>query len=222
MSQPVPCGLAMPRWSVPPQPGAPEGIASTAGLVASRENVSVLPPLSWRPSERNPGSVFLRSPVPAKAQSAPLWRLWPSEEMPVSPQFDGTNSSVSGSSTVLSATIEFSTEIVPWLSSRPPPSLLRAPPSLLAIVELVTVVVLPVPLEEHAPSSPPHRLKIPPPSAALLPAIVESLTDELPGGFGHRVGTEVLDPARVAAAVGIGAEVVGYERVRHGQRAAVV
>ena len=181
------------RWSVALQPGAPEGIASTAGLFASSASVSVLPPLSCRPLERNPGSVFLRSPVPAKAQSAPLWRLWPSEEMPVSPQFDGRSSSVSGSSTVLSATIEFSTEIVPWLSSRPPPSLLRVPPSLLAIVESVTVVVLPVPLEEQR-LSPPHQLKIPPPSAALLPAIVESLTASFPAASVTGLGPKFWIP----------------------------
>ncbi len=171
MSQPLPCGLAMPRWSVALQPAAPEAIASTAGLVASRAKVSVLPPLSCRPSERNPGSTPLRSPVAVKAQSAPLWRLWPSEEMPLSAQFDGRRSEVSESSTVLSATIEFSTEIVPSLASSPPPSLLRAPPSLSAIVESTIEVVLAV--------SP--QLKMPPPSAALLSAIVESRTVSFPG-----------------------------------------
>ena len=142
MSQPVPCGRVMSRWSVAVQPGAPEGIASTAGLVASSANVSVLPPLSCRPLDRNPGSMLLRSPVAVKAQSAALWRLWPREEMPLLPQFDGTRSAVSGSSTVLPETIEFSTEIVPSLASRPPPSVLRVPPSLFAIVELTIAVVL--------------------------------------------------------------------------------
>ena len=213
MSQPVPCGLAMSRWSVALQPGALGGIASTAGLVASSASVSVLPPLSCRPLERNPGSRFLRSPVAAKAQSAPLWRLWPRDDMPLSPQFEGRRSPVSGSSTVLSATIEFSTVIVPWLASRPPPSVLRVPPSLLATVELTIEVVLLV--------SP--QLKTPPPSAALLAVDRRVVDGQLPGRFGHRVGTDVLDAARVAAARWeVGADVVGHQRVRHGQCAAVV
>ncbi len=47
------------------------------------------------------------------------------------------------------------------------------PPLLNAIVEFVIVVVLLAPVEEHSPPAPAHQLKIPPPSADVLLAIVE-------------------------------------------------
>ena len=93
-----------------------------------------------------------------------------------------------GESTVLSATIEFSTVIVvPLAARRPPPAPVREPPSLPTIVESMTCVVFGVPLELQAPV-PPHQLKIPPPWAELLPATVESDTTSVPAvpviGFG--------------------------------------
>src|ERR1700730_1919633 len=46
MSQPVPCGLVVPRWSVVPvQPGGLAGMASTAGLPEGSAIVWVGPPL---------------------------------------------------------------------------------------------------------------------------------------------------------------------------------
>jgi hypothetical protein len=52
-------------------------------------------------------------------------------EVPSVPQLVGTDPPVSGSSTVLSATIEPWTEIVvPAVARRPPPVETRAPPSL--------------------------------------------------------------------------------------------
>ena len=58
MSQPEPCGRLTSRWSVPEQPEALAGIASTAGLAAMSRIVSVLPPLSRTPLVRNWGLVF--------------------------------------------------------------------------------------------------------------------------------------------------------------------
>src|SRR5438874_1485039 len=109
--------------------------------------------------------------------------LLPDEVMALLPQFDGTPEE--GESTVLNATIEFRTEIVPsggpddgTPTRRPPPLVVRGPPSLFAIVESTTVAVFvaPEPSEEHALLVPPHQLKIPPPSSEALPAIVELLT----------------------------------------------
>ncbi len=46
MSQPAPCGLAVPRWSVlPVQPDVLAGTASTAGLPRGSAIVCVGPPL---------------------------------------------------------------------------------------------------------------------------------------------------------------------------------
>ena len=46
MSQPVPCGLVVPRWSVVPvQPDVLAGMASTAGLPEGSAIVWVGPPL---------------------------------------------------------------------------------------------------------------------------------------------------------------------------------
>ena len=75
MSQPVPCGRAKSRWSVPEHPETEVGIASTAGLVALSANVSVLPPLNAEAAVRNAGLVFCRSPVDLKPQSVPVSML---------------------------------------------------------------------------------------------------------------------------------------------------
>lgn len=79
------------------------------------------------------------------------------------PQSEGVP--VAGVSTVLSATIEFSTEIAPFVLNRPPALVWLAvvPPSLKTTVELRIVVVL-----LASPS-----LVIPPPSAAELSVTVE-------------------------------------------------
>jgi hypothetical protein len=53
----------------------------------------------------NWGSVLWKSPDDLKPQSVAVSTLWPSEVMPVPPQFDGVP--VLGLSTVLNATIEF-------------------------------------------------------------------------------------------------------------------
>ena len=78
MSQLVPCGRLMSRWSVVfVQLDALDGIASTAGLPADSGSTSVLPPMSRTPVNRNCGSVFWRSPVAVKPQSEAVSMLWP-------------------------------------------------------------------------------------------------------------------------------------------------
>ena len=141
------------------------GIASTAGLLADNGSVSVFPPRSVTPENRNWGSVFCRSPVDLKPQSVDVSMLWPSDVIEPA-QFDA----VAPLPTVFDATIEFSTEmLLPVPAIRPPALVVAVPPSLLKIVESTTVTVLVV----HRT----HRLPIPPaPPAAVLPARVELLT----------------------------------------------
>ena len=51
MSQPLPCGRVIPRWSVlPVQPGVLGGMASMAGLPAGSPMVWVDPPLEAKAS----------------------------------------------------------------------------------------------------------------------------------------------------------------------------
>ncbi len=119
--------------------------------------------------------MFCRSPVEVNPQSLWFSMLYPAEVMgPAPPQFDGVPEL--GVSTVLDATIEFCTVIVPLAapSSRPPPAAFRLPPSLSTIVELTIVVVLVQGVAKH-------QLKMPPPWPDVFPVIVESITVRLPG-----------------------------------------
>ena len=76
MSQRLPCGRGMSRWSVPEHPVTDFGMASTAGLVIDSANVSVLPPLNASPPPlKNCGLVLWMSPVDVKPQSVAVSRL---------------------------------------------------------------------------------------------------------------------------------------------------
>ena len=209
MSQPEPCGLATSRWSVPEQPGAPAGTASTAGLLAESATVSVLPPVSETPPVRNRGSMFWRSPVAAKPQSLPVSRLWPSEVIWAAPE---QLENVLPLPTVLEATIEFCTETVVVEAARIPPAFVAVvPPSLAVIVELVIVAVLVQRV---------HRLQMAPaPASALLLTSVELSTVRCPTA--DPVPVLSIPPA-VPPTARREAEVVLDERVRERQRSADV
>ena len=157
--------------------------------------MSVLPPLSCYAGrgELWVGALVVAS-VPVNPQSVPVSRLWPSEVI-AAPRRSSKPSPALGV-TVLEATIEFSTDIVPSPTSNPPPVVLRVPPSLDATVEF-TIVVLVAPEEEHAQLLPPHQLKIPPPRVAVLCEMVELSTPKCLGSL-CRVRTEFCIPPESA------------------------
>src|ERR1022692_855035 len=77
MSQPLPCGREVPRWSVlPGQPATVAGIASTAGLPAGSAIVWVGPPFDA--SASSCGCVLLSEwPAAENPQDEPESMLYP-------------------------------------------------------------------------------------------------------------------------------------------------